>query len=66
MADPEDEKLHEAMHTARYDLKRLTQDQAYRILSAAEAYVHLAAHPAGNKLIIDQLRRVRKAVRETP
>jgi hypothetical protein len=66
MIDPEYEPLGEAMHAARYDLEHLTQEQAYLILDAAEAYVHLAAHPAGNKLIIDQLRRVRKAVRETP
>lgn len=63
MADPEDASLEAAMHKARYDLANLTQEEAYRILAAAEAYVHLASHPADNRSILDQLRAVRSAVR---
>jgi hypothetical protein len=66
MIDPEYEPLGEAMHAARYDLKNLTQTQAYLILGAAECYRHLAGHPARTKDIIKQLRRVRKAVRGAP
>lgn len=62
--DPHDEKLGEAMHAARYDIARLTQDQAYRILAAAEAYQHYAGHPAATASILRQLRRLRRAVRE--
>jgi hypothetical protein len=61
--DPDDEKLNEAMHTARYDLNRLTQDQAYLILSAAEAYCYYSGHPAANKSIFKQLAELRAAIR---
>jgi hypothetical protein len=64
--DPDDEKLHEAMHTARYALSRLTQAEAYRILGAAEAYCHFAGHPAPTKNIVEQLRKLRRRVRSQP
>lgn len=63
--DPHGEKLHEYMHTARYNLAALTQTQAYTILSAAEAYCHFAGHPASTKDILAQLRELRRAVRKT-
>ena len=66
VADPEDEKLLEAMHTARYNLEALTQDQSFRVLSAAEAFLHFASHPATNKSILNQLRLLRRAVRDNP
>lgn len=56
--------LAESMHTARYDLARLTQQDAYRILAAAEAYCHFAGHPASDTSIAKQLKELRKAVRE--
>src|SRR5690242_19932603 len=64
MSDPDYEPLRESMYTARYALHRLTQADAYRILAAAEAYLHLAAHPAPTHMLIAQLRAVRKVVRE--
>ena len=62
--NPDDKKLHDAMHQARYGLKHLTQDQASRILEAAEAYCHFAGHPASDRLILDQLKLLRAATRE--
>ena len=61
--DPDDGLLDSALHTARYALTSLTQDEAYAILAAAEAYIHFVGHPAANKLIVDQLLAVRAAVR---
>ena len=63
MSDPNNEHLHEAMHCARYSLRKLTQNQAYLILRAAEDYCHLAGHPASTKYILDQLRTLRKAIK---
>jgi hypothetical protein len=56
MTNPNYEPLHDALHNARYNLKNLTQSQAYLICSAAEDYLHLVAHPASTKSIIDQLK----------
>ena len=66
VADPEDKKLLEAMHTARYNLEALTKDQSFRVLAAAEAFLHFASHPATNKSILNQLRLLRRAVRDNP
>lgn len=63
--DPDNEKLEEAMHCARYSLPRLTQSEAYTILAAAEAYLHFAGHPAATKNIVEQLRDLRRAVKST-
>lgn len=62
--DPDSEKLHEAMHAARYSLALLTQTQAYHILEAAEAYCHFAGHPTDTKSVLDQLRLLRRAVKD--
>jgi hypothetical protein len=62
--DPDDERLHDAMHKARYGLEHLTQQEAYRILAAAGAYCHFAGHPASNKSILSQLGKLRAAVRQ--
>lgn len=62
--DPDSKKLHEAMHTARYSLASLTQTQSYHILEAAEAYCHFAGHPADTKSVLDQLRLLRRAVKD--
>jgi hypothetical protein len=64
LPDPHDHALHDALHDARYDLAHLSQGQAYRILAAAEAYVHLAGHPAGTEAMVRQLRAIRQAVWE--
>ncbi len=61
--NPHDEDAHEAMHTARYNLAALTQVQAYDILSYAEAYLHLATHPAGTESCVKTLREVRRLAR---
>ena len=61
--DPRDPALGESMHTARYALASLTQQDAYRILSAAEAYCHFADHPAPTRWILEKLRVLRRAVR---
>lgn len=61
--DPDDEKLSQALHTARYNLAGLTQTDAYRILSAAEAYCHFAGHPASDTSILGQLRTLRNRIK---
>lgn len=66
MPDPEYEPLADALHTARYALGSLTQEQAYLILGCAEAYLHLVTHPAGTESVVKQLREVRRALREIP
>jgi hypothetical protein len=53
MTNPNHEPLHED----------LTQSQAYLICSAAEDYLHLVAHPASTKSIIDQLRKIRTEIK---
>lgn len=63
IADPESEALGEAMHRARYSLDQLTQGDAYLILGAAEAYIHLTTHPAGTERMVTKLRNIRRAVR---
>jgi len=63
MPDPHEHKLAKAMWKARYCLDKLTQDEAYKILCAAESYCHLAGHPASTESIIKQLRAIRRAVR---
>lgn len=60
--DPDDDKLGAALHTARYALASLTQADAYRILAAAEAYIHFAGHPASTKSIVAQLRKLRARI----
>jgi hypothetical protein len=65
MPDPCSDNLMRAMHLARYYPEQLTDTDRYKILAAAEAYVHLAAHPAPTYKIIKQLRDLRTAVRES-
>ena len=64
MADPESEELGEAMHTARYNLKGLTQAEAFLILGATECYLHLTTHPAGTEAMVRKLRLIRRTLRE--
>lgn len=59
--DPLDQEAAEARHCARYNLATLTQLQAYDILAYAEAYLHLASHPAGTESCIATLRKLRRA-----
>ena len=54
--------LQEALWTARYSLKNLTQGQAYLLCEAVESYKHLTAHPTTTKSIISQLRKIRREV----
>lgn len=61
--DPNSDRLHEAMHTARYAKDALSQSDLYDILAAAEAYIHFAAHPATTESIVTQLRQLRRVVR---
>lgn len=63
ISDPEHEELHEALHTARYALQQLTQQQAYTVLAAAEAYIHLTTHPAGVSKMVDKLRSICRVIR---
>ena len=62
--NPYDPGLTDALHTARYNLKALTRAEAFRILQAAEAYVHFASHPTTTASVIAQLRELRRVVRE--
>lgn len=64
IADPESERLGEAMHRARYNLSQITQGDAYLILGAAEAYIHLTTHPAGTERMVSKLRAIRRALKE--
>jgi hypothetical protein len=62
MSDPEYGPLNEAAHTARYDLARLTQTQAYLLCEVVGSYHHLMTHPCGTEYAISQLRAVRRAL----
>jgi hypothetical protein len=64
MTDPEYEPLHEAAHTARYALNRLTQAQAYLLCEAFASYHHLMTHPCGTEYAISQLRAMRRSLDE--
>jgi hypothetical protein len=61
--DPTDEMTTEAAWRARYAPERLTREQAMRLASVADAYMHITTHPAGVERIIRQLRRVRALLR---
>lgn len=63
--DPLDQEAAEAMHCARYNLAGLTQLQAYDILAYAEAYLHLASHPAGTESCVATLRKIRREALST-
>ena len=63
MPDPHSGELVEAMYAARYRIDALTQGEAYEILAAAGAYIHLAAHPAGTESVVVQLRELRRAIK---
>lgn len=62
MPDPTDESLTEALHQLRYNLTAATQADAYRVLAAAEAFCHLATHPAGSNSMVRKLREIRRVV----
>lgn len=64
MPDPNSEALDESMHRLRYEFHSATQDDAYRVLAAAGAYLHFAAHPSPTCRLVKQLRELRSAVRE--
>ena len=64
LSNPLYKPLHDALWSARYDLKNLTQTQAYLICSAAEDYLHLVSHPASTENIVSQLRRMRREVKK--
>lgn len=61
--DPDDEALADALHRLAHGA-RLSGPDGWIILAAAEAYLHLAGHPAPTANIVAQLRQVRAAVRE--
>lgn len=65
MPDPNDEALNESLHRLRYNFANATQADAFRVLAAAEAYQHFAAHPAPTRMLIKQLRELRRVVRTT-
>ena len=64
MTNPNYEPLHQALWTARYDLKNLTQTHAYLLCAAVEDYLHLVAYHGTTKSIIKQLRKIRTAVKK--
>lgn len=63
MTNPDYTPLHEALWVARYNLNNLTQTQAYLLCAAVEDYLHLVAHPTTTKSVIEQLRKIRTAVK---
>lgn len=63
MPDPRDASLVVAKWTARYLPGKLTRLQVALLLASADAYWHLAAHPAGTESVIKQLRELRRAVK---
>jgi len=64
--DPESDALHDAMHTARYNLKSLTQEEAYRLCEVASAYVYLLAECPTTTMAIEKVRTIRAAVKAPP
>lgn len=63
MPDPNNESLIEALHALRWFPEEMTAGQRYLVGAAADAYLHLAAHPAPTKSVVAQLRQLRRAVR---
>jgi len=63
--EPDCPALAESMWKARWNMRALTQDDCYRILAVAEAYQHLAAHPAGTESVVAKLRSLRRVRRES-
>lgn len=64
--DPYSEELDAALHAARYSPGALTDTQRHLILSAAEAYLHFAGHPAPNRSILRQLADLRRTAKGIP
>lgn len=67
VADPESAALSEAMHAMRHEPERLTREQQWLILAAADAWVHFGAYGTGpwhfaTSSVIGQLRQVRKTI----
>ena len=60
--DPEDPKRAEASHAARYNLKNLTQTQAYYLAEVFEAYNCLMTHPWGTERTLEKVRAIRRAL----
>lgn len=60
--DPEDPKRLEASHTARYNLKNLTQTQGYLLAEVFEAYHTLMTHPWGIGVAAEKVRAIRRAL----
>lgn len=62
MLDPDDATLHEAMANLAID-GDLSKSHKDRLLSACQAFVHLAGHVAPTAMIAKQLRQIRAAVK---
>lgn len=62
--DPECPALAEAAWTACHNPRRLTETHALLLVSAFEAYQHLATHAAGTEAAVAKLRALRRALRE--
>jgi len=63
MPNPIHPSMCAALRNARYDKAGLSDSDIWLLLSAAESYIHFAAHPATTESIIRQLRQLRRAVR---
>lgn len=63
ISNPISEPLHDAMWRMRYEPERVTQADRFRVLSAAEAYIHLTTYPLGVTHVITKLRAVWRALR---
>lgn len=61
--DPVSPRFNEAMRRLRFDPEHATNADRYTVMSAAEAYVHLATH-CGTEGVIRQLREIRRFVQE--
>ena len=62
MPDPVDPMRSRAAWTARYELRAMTQTQAFLLAEVFEAYHHLMTHPGGTEYAIGQLRAMRRAL----
>jgi hypothetical protein len=62
--DPDSEQQDEARHTARYNLSRLTQGQAYDLASAADTWAYLLLDCPTTKQACERVRQLRRAIRE--
>jgi hypothetical protein len=61
--DPLCPDLHESMHRMRYDPELIESADMWRVLAAAEAYLHLTTYPLGVEHTVKDLRQIRRVLK---